>query len=138
MSCTSSSTSPAIDVAPATSTVHLQFNAGEDVDIDLVTADADGDGVLLAGAVATIAPAGGTVVHTWSVGAGNLALLVDPDDPTHFTGVRLSTTAEETASWWEAWGEAGWQLDVTDLFGQSKRACEGGVQVRAPRRTCLT
>lgn len=125
-----------VRVVPATSTVHLDFNAGEDVDILLAPFD-DSDpaqALYLQDATATVAFQGGPALHVWSVLAGNLSLQPDPDDPTHDSRILLSTTAEETTSWWTAWGDAEWQLDVVDVFGQSKRACEGDVRVRQSRR----
>ena len=125
-----------IRVGPSTTPVHLDFNAGEDVDILLEPFDSSDppQALFMASAVATIALPGGLPLHTWSVGAGNLALQIGPGDPAHLTQVLLSTTRLETAAWWSAWGDAEWQLEVVDVFGQQKRACEGDVRVRQSRR----
>jgi hypothetical protein len=119
-------------LGPATSIVHLEYNAGEDVDVEVVVVDDFGVPVPLTSAVATIGlPRCPDPLHQWTAPAGNLVLL---DQATRPGSLLLHSTAEQTAAWFQAWGDAEWQLDVVDLFHQSKRACEGDVRVNPSRR----
>lgn len=127
------STSPIV-IEPATTVIHLEFNAGEAVDLELGVFDKAGVPVPITAAIATIAIPEGPILHTWSAAAGNLSLLPDLVEPSHFTRVQLRTTAAETLAWYEAWADSEWQLETTDLFGRPKRPCEGQVRVRPTRR----
>jgi hypothetical protein len=130
-------TSPApIRVAPATAVVHLDFAAGEDVDVELEVLDDSRprQPVPLQSAVATIAVPDGPVLHEWSAARGNLELHPSDENPGIVSRVRLLTTREQTAAWYEAWGDAEWQLDAIDIFGKAKRPCEGLVRVRLSLR----
>jgi hypothetical protein len=116
-----------VRLAPATSIVHLEFNAGEDIEIELIVSDKLGAAVPLTSAVATIALPGCTAQHVWSAPAGNLQL------GTETGSVLLSATAEQTAAWYAAFGDSEWQLDTVDVFGRHKRSCEGDVRVNPTR-----
>lgn len=117
-----------IRVEPSTTTVHLDFNAGEDVDIEFQVLDADDAPVVVDSAVAVISDYAGVELHRWSADDANLTV---PDVGL----VRVSTTRAETAAWYAAWGDAVWQLEVVDTLGQQKRVCEGDVRVRQSRRS---
>lgn len=118
---------------PATSVIHLEWNAGEDADIRVTVRDAAGVGVPLQSAVGTIAlPRSSTALHTFSAAEGNLAL-ADQTDPVTWGVLILSASAADTLAW-QAWTDAEWQLDAVDIFGRSKRACEGDVRVIPSRR----
>lgn len=110
-------------LSPDTTEIDLEFNAGEDMEIELVVTDRDGTPVPLAGAVGTIAVPFCQPEHTWTVAGGNLEL-ADADGV-----VRLTCTRDETAAWASGFGDAQWQLDVTDIFGRGRRVCEGDVRV---------
>lgn len=113
---------------PATTQIHLTFNAGEDKTVRLVVRDKLGQPVPLASAVATIATPYCPPLHQWTVGNG-LEL------PAGQTGVvLLHTTREQTTAWATAWGDSEWQLDTVDVFGRDQRPCEGDVRVNPTRR----
>ena len=129
---------PDLTVEPATDTVDLLFNAGEDVDVEVVV------GGMVTGpkgpvwerapitsAVATIVDQAGAVLHTWSTDAGNLEL-ADQTQPATYGSVLLRTAKAQTGAWWTAWGDAEWRLDVVDLFGRSKVPARGTVRVVRP------
>lgn len=122
-----------IRLGPATTVVHLQFNAGEDSTDELSVTDRDGAPVPIASAVATIAAHDGTVLHQWTAASGGLTLHPDPTTGV-VSRVRLVTTAAQTAAWWAGWCDAGWQLDVVDTFGQAKRPAQGTVRVHRSRQ----
>lgn len=113
-------------LTPATAELDLEFNAGEDIDIEIVVVDVESTPVPLASAVGTIALRGCTPHHTWTAADGSLSL-------GQATGtVYLHTRAEDTTAW-TAWGDSEWQLDVVDIFGRRRRACEGDVTVSRSR-----
>ena len=110
-------------LTPATAELDLEFAAGEDMDIELQVVDADCQPVPLSAAVGTVALRGCDPDHVWSVEAGNLTLGQE-------VGViYLHSTAEQTTGWARDWGDSEWQLDVVDIFGRRRRACEGDVTV---------
>lgn len=123
-------TSPhTVRVSPATTIVHVEVNAGEDLELEVSVFDDDDAVVLIDNAVATIGPDGGPALHTFSVAAGNLAVIGGSGK------VRLSFTKDESNDWYREWGQARWQLDIVDIYDRTKRACEGSWRVRASRRS---
>jgi hypothetical protein len=116
-----------IRVDPDTTTVHLDFNAREDVRVQLDVLDEAGGPVALAEATGQIRSHDGVVLHEWSTAASNITVALG--------SVVLITTSAQTATWWDAWGDAVWDLEVVDLAGERKRVCEGDVRVRQGRRT---
>jgi len=129
-------TTPApLRIGPATRTVHLDYNGFEDVDLVVDVVDADEVPVFITSASAIIGAEGRDPLFEWSAAAGNLVLLPDLADPTHYSRVQLTATRAETLAWSRTWRTSGWQLDVVDLFGRSKRPCEGQVRARPSRRS---
>lgn len=121
-------TPAAIRVTPATTEVNLDFNAGEDVDVELDVLDDDDQPVPVASAIAMIrtGPRSVEKLHEWSAAESNLTVGLGK--------VVLITRATETEAWAADWGDAEWDLEVTDLNGRIKRVCEGDVRVN-PGRT---
>lgn len=111
-----------IRVDPATSIVHLDFAAREDVLVQLTVADDDQGAVEVVSAVGRIVGPAGAVLHEWSAGEANLTV--------NGALVTLITTRVNTSLWYAAWGDASWWLEVTDPEGRVKRVCEGDVRVR--------
>lgn len=118
---------PAFRLSPATSTIHLDFNAYEDVDIELTVEDDNGVPLPLESAVAQIRVPGGPLLHEWSEAAGNITV-----GPEHGVVV-LRCSSADTGRWWVEFAESEWDLNTVDVFGRRKRPCEGQVQVRDPR-----
>jgi hypothetical protein len=117
-----------VRVVPATSVVHLDFNAGEDARIEVDLADDAGQPVEITDVYGCVRVRGALVpVYEWSQANSN----------TTFTAgqVVLVVARADTALWWAAWGDAEWQLEVTDVRGHRSRVCEGDVRVRSTRRT---
>lgn len=115
-----------IRLDPDTTQVHLDINAGEDVRIQLDILDAGGGPVAVASVTGLIRSRAGAVLHEWSSANANVT--------TALGVVVLITTSAQTAAWWDAWGDAIWDLEVVDLAGERKRVAEGDVRVRQGRR----
>lgn len=119
-------------LAPVTSVIHLEFNAGEDVSTQITVRDRLGVPVPLSDATAVIGlPHCQQVFHEWSTATGNLLL---QDQATQPGVLHLISTREDTTGWVAVFGDAEWQLDVIDVFGRSKRACQGDVRINPTRR----
>lgn len=117
---------------PETTTLHLDYNAGEDSTVEIVVTDREDTPVPIVSAVGVIGlPGCAAPLHEWSAAAGNLSLADQAVSP---GVVWITASRDETAAWSRAWGDAEWQLDAIDLFDRAKRVCYGHVRVWASRR----
>ena len=118
-----------IRLEPITTTLHLDFVAGEPATIEIEVTDDNDTPVPLRSATATVAlPGGCDPLHVWT---GDTLVLANQ---TARPGVLwLHSTASDTVAW-VSWGDAHWQLDVIDLFDRPRRPCRGRVRVRSGLR----